>query len=369
MGQKSVTILCSGFGLGFYVIGLLLEQRFIEKDVPVDVLVFESLMSEKKKEQIIKSKKVYHKKFSVALMSTRMIMDIRESIDANIVEDLLNRWEREGRSNFIVLSGHWMHIIELYRKKVSPKAVHADIIYTDSEPSPSWKSLKALKPDYSAGCEEIYLFDSARKSIDYQIPVTNLPVVPFNVRPNRFVIHGGGWGMGTYQSKITELEEKGIRLDVIGYEPQETAAQKDGNRYFANNPDWSAWNRNAEGRYEFPPLGLVNKLGVPEFSNNDKYHPIFDLIRNSKAIISKTGGGTFVDSLGAATPVIMLEPFGDHEKVNAELWEYFGFGIMYEKWKETGFSMEILEDLHNKLLAKKEHCADYSAYYISKYKL
>jgi len=368
MEQKKVTILCSGFGLGFYIIGLLLDRGFRRKGIPSEVLVFESLMTKDKIEKVKSSKRVYHKNFSAALMSTRMLLDTRQSLDEEAVNDLAENWKREGRTNFIVLSGHWMHIIQRYRE-IASERVNIDIIYTDSDYAPSWKSVKALYQEYNKDCDEIWLFDSVNKSVEYQIPVSDLPCIPFSQRSDRYIIHGGGWGMGTYRERISELEQFGIHLDIIGYEPEEAADRKEGNRYFVNDPSWAAWDSCKGNICEFPPLAQVEGTGKLDYRNNFEYHVMFDLVREARAIISKTGGGTLVDSLASATPIVMLEPFGDHEHKNAQLWEYLGFGIPFEKWKEAGFSTAILEDLHLNLLKKRKECKDYTEYYIEKYSL
>jgi hypothetical protein len=368
MEQKKVTILCSGFGLGFYIIGLLLDRRFKQKGVPSEVLVFESLMTKDKIEKVKSSRKVYHKNFSAALMSTRMLIDTRQSLDDKAVDELTEGWRQEGRTNFIVLSGHWMHIIQKYRE-IAPGRVNVDIVYTDSDLAPSWKNIKSLYQEYNRDCNEVWLFDSRNSSVEYMVPVSDLECIPFDQRSARYVIHGGGWGMGTYRERIRELEESGIPLDIIGYEPEEASDRKAGNRYFVNDPSWTAWNSNSCKAYEFPPLAEVNDTGNLDYRNNFKYHVMFDLIREARAIISKTGGGTLVDSLASATPIVMLEPFGEHEQKNAELWEQHGFGIPYEKWKGSGFSGEILEDMHRNLLRKQKECTDYTDYYTEKYSM
>ena len=366
MEQKKVTILCSAFGLGFYIIGLLLDRRFRQKGIPSEVLVFESLMTKDKIEKVKSSRKVYHKSFSAALMSTRMLLDTRESLDSNTVNDLTERWRQEARTNFIILSGHWMHVIHKYRE-IAPQKVNVDIIYTDSDLAPSWKNVKALYQEYNRDCDEVWLFDSHNRTVEYHIPVSGHECIPFSRRAKRYLIHGGGWGMGTYRERINELVQNGIPLDVIGYEPEEASDRKDGNRYFVNDPSWVAWDSCKGETYEFPPLAQAKGTGELDYRNNFEYHVMFDLVREARAIISKTGGGTLVDSLAAATPIVMLEPFGEHEQKNADLWEYLGFGIPYSKWKEADFSGAILETMHCNLLKKRKECIDYTDYYSRKY--
>lgn len=364
--MKDITILCSGFGLGLYIPGLLLSKRLTECGISAEVQVFESLVAEDKKEKVLKSKKSYHKSFAVALMSTRIQLDMRQSIDMKLAEQLIKKWEEEDRREFIVLSGHWLHILEEYRDKIAPKKINAEILYVDCGLPPSWQSLKSMQPDYNKGFNEVWLFDYENMNIQYQIPVTDKPPIPYYDRENRFLIHGGGWGMGTYQGKIPELEEAGLPLDIVAYDIAETTGNKNGNRHFMIDPAWSAWNKNKSGQYEFPPFSEIKAGETPDYKNKEDYHYLFDVTRGAKAIIGKPGAGTLMDSLGAATPMIMLEPFGDHERKNAELWEKAGLGISYNKWKEGGYSTEILEILHSNLAEKRRTIANISLYFAEK---
>jgi hypothetical protein len=368
MSKNEIAILCSGFGLGLYIPGLLLKNRLQQCGIPAEVYVFESLIGEDKKEKVLKSKKTYHKNFAVALMSTRISMDMTQSIDNNLVDQLINLWEEEERQDFIVLSGHWLHVLDKYKAKATARKINIDILYVDCDLPPSWQSLKTLKPDYNNNLQEVWLYDHKNQSIQYQISITDKPPVPYIQRKHRVLIHGGGWGMGTYQGKIPELEKAGIPLDIVAYDISETSVKRNGNRYFMIDPCWAAWNKNEYGQYEFPPLSEIKDGQEPIYISNEDYHYLFEITREAKAIIGKPGAGTLMDSLGAATPLIMLEPFGDHERKNAELWEAAGFGISYDKWKDSGYSTKILEMLHNNLIQKRKQIKDLSLYFVKKVK-
>jgi UDP-N-acetylglucosamine:LPS N-acetylglucosamine transferase len=82
------------------------------------------------------------------------------------------------------------------------------------------------------------------------------------------------------------------------------------------------------------------------------HHALHDVIRAAKAIVSKPGGCTLIDSLAAATPVVFLEPYGYAEASNASLWEHLGFGISYVAWKATGYDPAVLERLHANIVAR-----------------
>ena len=127
------------------------------------------------------------------------------------------------------------------------------------------------------------------------------------------------------------------------------------------DPNWLPWHKNKNNEHEFPPFGEVNNK--TEFKNKEEYHELFDVIRQSKAIISKPGGGTLIDSLASGTPIILLEPYGYAEQSNAEIWEYLGYGISYDRWKEINYDYQILESLHENILNQNRQTINYSQSY------
>ncbi len=362
------TILCSGFGLGFYNPGLIVSYQLRQQGVPTEVLVFESFMQKEKQSKIADSRKAYHEHFPLALMATKLPRDIRESFDPEQILGLLDVWAAEGRRRFIALSGHWVYILELYRERLGSAAseLEVDLLYVDSDLSPSWKSLKKYIPDYTSRYREIWLYASSTSTIRLQIRVGEEEPLPFTERERRYVIHGGGWGMGTYQGKIPELERHGLALDVVAYEPEEASGFTSGNRYFMNDPKWQAWMKEDGVEHEFPPFGELLQGAVPIYESLPSHHGLYDVIRGAIGIISKPGAGTLMDSLSSSTPVIMLEPFGEHEKRNADVWLDNGLGIRYEDWERTGFAEDVLETLHRRLLMKRSATKTYTEDYLER---
>ena len=83
MEKRTVTILCSGFGLGLYIPGLLAARRREEKNIPTCVDV------------------------------------------------------KENRRDFIILSGHRLYIMEEYRTRTAPGTLNAEILYVGCDLPPS----------------------------------------------------------------------------------------------------------------------------------------------------------------------------------------------------------------------------------------
>lgn len=361
MKTKIVTLLCSGVALGVYVPALLLDNQLKKNNVLTDVVVLENLMPKDKKEKILENKKAFHNSFRLALTGQKMAKDLWPSLDLDLIEQMFTLWRRENRKDFIVFSGFWMSILWEYAKRSNFSDLNIDIVHMDADISASWKNVDAKTHEYN----HIWLFRWKEKRLLYEIPITDRPPVPYLQRSERYVIHGGGWGMGTYQSKIGELESAGLSLDIVAYDRSEIVNPN--HRYFMMDPSWSPWLKNQCGFHEFPPFGEVRMDQTECFINNSEYHGLYDVIRVSLGIISKPGGATLLDSLASATPIIILDPFGDYEQKNADLWEYLGFGVSYNQWKESGYSTELLEKLHSNLLNVRGTLKNYALEYGHRY--
>lgn len=365
--MNAITVLGSGFGLGFYIPALLLRRQLRARGMKAEVCIFESLLQAEKQSKIDDSRKAYHASFKLALMSSRLPKDMRDSLDMERVQLLLQQWEREGRTDFIVLSGHWLYVLEAYRLQAVHDHLNIDKLYVDAALSPSWNSALKFLPGWAQCGREIWMYDRAANRINWQVPVTAADPVPYEQRYDRYVIHGGGWGMGMYTGKIPELEANGFQLDIVAYEAGETDLSKPGRRVFMNDPEWKAWVVAAGKDYGFPPFGEIMHGCRPEYRSKEDHHRLHDVIRKAKAVISKPGGSTLIDVLASATPLIMLEPFGEHEAYNLRLWTALGLGITYEAWKQSAYSGEVLEAIHNRLLRARAEAPLYAEEVAARY--
>ena len=356
-----ITILSSAIGLGIYIPALLINYQLRKQGLDSEVMVLEDYYTPLSKNKFKKHQQAYHDNFSLALMAHRMTRDVQDNLDTKIINIILENWQDENRLHFITWSGFWLPIIDQYRKRVSPQKLKLDLCRIDAEISASFKIYPHHKDD-----SEIWLWNWEQKKLIYEIPVTDRPSIPYHERGNRLVIHGGGWSLGTYQSKIPELERKGILLDIIVHELLEANHKKDGNRYFMVDPDWNPWHKNQNNQHEFPPFAEIMDLEQLEFKNREEYHELYDVISQSKAIVSKPGGGTLIDSLASATPIILLEAYGYAEQRNAEIWEYLGYGISYQKWQEMDYNFDILHQLHQNLLNRSKNTINYPQEYAKK---
>jgi len=168
-GSQNVLILCSGFGLGHYIPGLLIRDKLRRLGVAADVGVFESLLPATKVEMVEKNRKAYHESFLVALTSQKVPTDSRKSLDLAAVDACLADWERLDRRDFIVISGHWVTVLDRYRDRRPNTTIRADLLYLDVDRPPSWKWLYKYRPDYAQGYREVRLYDPAVLACRYSI--------------------------------------------------------------------------------------------------------------------------------------------------------------------------------------------------------
>jgi hypothetical protein len=346
--RRAVTILASAVGLGLYIPAMLIAHHLRRREINVDVEVIEGYYTPSYQRAHVAHREAHHANFALAQLAHRMARSVEHCLDRDRIDTLLERWRQNERRHFVVWAGFWLPIIERYRQMLRGGGLYVDHCRIDAVISASFR----LHGELDACGNEIWLWDGARQRIVHEIPVTDAPPVPFEARTNRLVVHGGGWGIGNYRATIPELADAGYSLDVVVHALAESAGQKNGDRAFILDPDWSPWFGNGEEEPGFPPMcEVTDRVVVARLSNADR-HPMHDVIRASKAVVSKPGGCTLIDSLAAATPVVLLEPYGYAEQSNAKLWEHLGFGIRYGAWRETGYDAAVLERLHANIIAR-----------------
>jgi hypothetical protein len=345
-----IAVLTSGVALGVHVPGLLLAQRMRERGANVEIFVLERLLPESKRETIARMKFAFHRDFRIALAGQRLALDPSAGVSHTRMRELADHWRTHGIRRLVLFSGFWLPIIEQCAG-ISGNRLAMDICHVDSVPSPSFRAAgKALSKT-----RQVWLADAAHSRLPCTIPVSTRPLVRWSARERRLLVHGGGWGMGTYRRRADELRGRGFKLDIVAYEADDLPPQDDGIRYFMIDPHWHPWLDDG-----YPPFGEAHGRDPPVYVRGTDCHGSFELARSALAMVSKPGGGTLLDSLHSATPLILLEPFGSHEARNAELWERLGFGISLNRWREAEFNPAILEELHEALRRAAPGIPDYA---------
>lgn len=360
---ETVTILCSGASLGAYVPALIASRQLRDRNIHTDVVVLESILLEQKRNNVLEAKFAFHRNFSFALMAQKLAKDITTSIDPAVMAALLATWAEQERKRFMVFSGFWLPVINQYLHEANDPDIAVDLCHMDASISTSWK----LYDTTHSAFRHVWFFNWEHKHLSFNFSVSDDEPLPYGQRSHRFIIHGGGWGVGTYKSKISELGNQGIQLDVIAYEPRDLEQRPEHSCYFMIDPTWKPWEKDAQGYHQFPPFGKVEDDNSIIFQNSQSYPEVYNLVRQGRGIISKPGGGTLVDSLSSATPLIWLDPYGDYENSNGLLWEYLGFGVSYKKWADADYSLELLERLYLNLQQARASLPKYIPSYVETY--
>jgi hypothetical protein len=355
MPNPIITILSSGVALGVYVPPLIIHNQLRSKGVDSDFVVLESIYQGEMQSKILNSKFAFHRNFKLAQLGHRMAKTTTSNHDEVKVDALFRQWSVEGRTRFLIFSGFWIPILEEYIQRFRlHHPMDIEVCHIDTSFSPSFKSCNC---DLS-WLRHTWLMSHVDRKINFKIEVSQEPPIPYHLRDDRCVIHGGGWGMGNYKEVIQELEDAHINLDIIAYEDSDIAYKKYPNRYYMIDPDWRSWEKGEEGCHVFPPFFDISGDSKIRQVNNI-FHGSYTLVANEKAVISKPGGGTILDSLSSGTPVIFLEPLAEHERHNQLLWSSLGFGITYNEWKSSGFSYDILALLSSNIIKANENSQNY----------
>lgn len=360
--KPCVTILNAGPGLGFYVPGVIMARQLKEAGIPAELHVFESFYKGDKKNIIPKMKSKFHKNFSFALMGQNMATDPAGALDEKLVTALIESWIKEKRQHFVVFSGFWMSVLNRFLDSTDSAAIHIDLCHLDADYSVSWKMYSCSKPDVNTN----WFHSWENQKINYYMNVDGSSPLPFEKRDHNLIIHGGGWGLGDYEAKGEELIATEFSLSVLVYDQQDLEKANPKFDFYFLDPKWNIWDLNENDQHDFPPLFHIDRKdnnNMKRLSNKD-FSPLYEIVRKSKAIISKPGAGTLIDSLSSATPLIMLEPYGNSENKNGLLWKKYGLGMSFEDWRETDFSSEVLEQMHQNLLNVRSDTTNYITSYI-----
>ena len=166
--------------------------------------------------------------------------------------------------------------------------------------------------------------------------VSGLDLQPHAKREFAFVTHGGGWAMGGFRGVLDLLPGPAAILL-----PRERALAESE----ALLPRASLFfdiDLGSEGAAEFSRLAQITETGyriLPPMP----YHGALDVIARSRALVSKPGGATVVDSYLAQTPVLFLDPISLYEQGNAEFIVQSGIGMRLSDFLAKGADPALLE--------------------------
>jgi hypothetical protein len=354
--MADVAILTSGMALGHYIPALNLHRRLRAAGTRSKVYVFERYKSADAQRKILASRDVFQSSFRKALIA-RKLHGVLDAVDLCPTESFLAEWSSRDIGTFVVMSGQWCEYVAQFCRGRRP-IPRIELLHIDSVDSPSWAAARrAAERLTDIGAAHTWLISHAGNAIRAHIAPGAHPSVAWAKRRKKVVAHGGGWSVGTFQTLIPRIASAGIEVfALLGSQPRPTEITRNV-IYFSTRRDWVPWL--APCRSPFPPVESVQATVPPGFRRG-RTHAALALARDAIAIVSKPGGSTLLDSLGAATPLILLEPWGEHEAKNAKLWIDRGLGVSFDDWAASGFSLDVLEGIHENLVEMRGNVADYA---------
>ncbi len=336
----SITILTSGSGLGVYLPGLMIQQQLEALGIAADVEVFESCYTDAALVERGRMLSAFQQSFALAQLASKMPASIASPFCADAVGHLLDRWR--GKTHFVVWSGFWLDVLVQHEAREGP--LHIDLCRIDAIVSASFKGTSV------GNKSEIWLWRKDKIALEHAI-LGSQPPTPWHGRRHRLVSHGGGWSLGSFVDEAARLAqhyEVELLLGNISDAPELPANI----RAWRTTPNWQPWNLDANGQQQLPPM--IDATGVQ--------HPASlreALLASSLAIVCKPGGGSLIDSLNFATPLVLLPAFSEAETANAEVWIALGFGISLADWQQSRYDPNVLQRLHENLLASRDKPVSY----------
>lgn len=352
--KNKIAILTSGMGLGTYIPALVIRKQLTQLGVIQQIYIYETLFSQKAMDNYDSYKKLFHKDFRATIAGHKMpIKSSKNLINYELYDNLINKWKNENITKFLVLSGHWIHILDEYKTECD---ISIQCLRLDCGNTPSWKAFDASNNnEYPT----TWLFDVAHDNLKYKISIDKKEPISFYEREKSFYVHGGGWGMGDFMDKINDIPED-LKLYISLYEFEETKqASIDMNReYYYLDNTWRPWHTDSNGMHTFPRTYKIKK-NETDMELCESENISYTITGKVMGVISKPGGGTMIDALSSATPVIFLPPISEHERLNAEFFEENNLGISHEKWKLSHYSTDILYSIHLNLLKHRKKAHEY----------
>jgi len=352
--SSPLTVLTSAVGLGIYLPALLIQRRLAREGVAAEVEVIEAYYLPEKQQAHLANRDAQQRNFALAKIANRMVRDVAGCLDTARIGALFANWAEQGRERFVVWSGFWLPVLDAYRR-YSGSTLRIDHCHIDAAVSASFR----IHPDLADRGRDIWLWNWERRELGYRIAIGDATALPYAQRKPALVLHGGGWGLGTYLDTITELSRSDHALNIVVSQAHTPPTKREGDRHFALESDWRPWVRNREGGHDYPPMHEIGADGTGIRLDDGGHPAMHEIIRGAKAIVSKPGGCTLIDSLAAATPLVLLEAYSASEERNAWLWRHLGFAIDYEQWRESGFDEQVLQRLHRNLMAARDTGVDY----------
>jgi hypothetical protein len=340
--HMDTAILCSGIALGVYVPGLLLRDA-LEPDRKAEIFVLENLFPNNYKDDILRNKEAFHSNMRIAKKGHQKATDLSNHCSRERLEELFQYWISKEMREFILISGYWQAIMEQFAKIYPQYQINIACIHMDAGMANSWSNSNNVNLSWN----HYRLFDGENSKINFTISQKS-NIKPFREREDRILLHGGGWGMGDYEDVVRCLLNNNVMINhVMYYRKEYKKILKENLKILYLDEEWKPWERGKDGEYTYPRMAELRGEKEINISRNDLYGSV-------KAIVSKPGGGTLLDSLEYQIPIVFAGSLGYWEEKNAELWIDLGFGMWFDEWTRKGFSFLVLEEMHERIMKEKK---------------
>lgn len=354
--KPSIKILTSAIGYGTYFPALLVKKKLESLGFEAELFIFERLYSPEKKKLFYESAEAFATNFKLAQLANKVPVDYQASTNIAEIQTLYDRWSEDASIHFLCFSGLWFKILKNFASATT--TIKISCCRMDAGNAHTWINHANLEID-----EVYYMFDVASRSVNYRFEIPSFFCLPYNERKNDVVIHGGGWGLGDFIKSTSGLVLKGYHRNIIIRNNDDYNSKEIDATFFMNDPHWDILFNDNHGE-SFPSFGKIIEGEIIDYVDNDKYHPILDLVNTSKAIISKPGGMTLADSLISCTPLFYLEPLGENEIGNSIVIDMLKIGMSFKKWEKKGFDPRYLTLFHKNLKNLKRKIPDFVLTYL-----
>lgn len=353
--KLKVCILCSGVGLGVYIPALVLRRDLGKKGISARVFVFESILEHEVVEKLHANKAVFQTNYQIARMAYRLPSSFTTFVNNRRRGEVFQQWNKEEFNCFVLFSGHWLPLLSDYNQTSRDPEFKIECCYLDSSGAPSWNHEHNFS---SQQFRVTKLFDAVSNKVNYSLNLCDT-IIDYGQRQNTVVAHGGGWLLGDYDLELDTIY-KNSKLKVIVLKKTTEAQELETHSVIYQDESWTPWtDRFADNG--FPPIILDgHKI------QRDDYHPLYHIISNSVAILSKPGGMSLVDSFSSATPILFTDGL-PHENSNMSLWINLKFGIKLDTWLRDKSPIELLRKLHLNLKGMRDSIPSYCEYIIKEY--
>lgn len=336
----TINILSSIIGYGIYFPALIIYEQLKALNYNVNIYIIERYFDEQATAEFERTKKAFQKDVRLVQIASRIPVKYTKKLSRSKTEPLFQEWSDAHTTHFLCFSGLWLDTLQSYKEQHPTCSI--DICRVDSAVSATWE---ALMRHENLIANDLSFFNARTKKINYILNIPEVKPLPYSKRTNNVAIHGGGWDLGDF-AKMTDQFTNDYHVNLIVNKIQDITDENI--TLYANQLNWNPLYDNG-----FPPFGSIDKTSKLITKNYQKHPGILTVLAQSKAIVSKPGGMTLMDSLVTETPLLFLTSVGKNEHSNQQLWETLQLGISLKVWLQSDQKERLLQEMQRKLLEIK----------------